>query len=342
MQAIYPEIINRLDSKKLEEIFTLNKIKIQGFRSNGPSSPVKTLRMKRILTSNPKLEMILKNTAKKYSETKNKDLSWALVSELNNEKIKSEISGSGLAEVTYALLEANKIWLLEDVLFESIDEVEVKKKEVKEVKEVKKDNKNNTESDIKIAELRKFIFSLEEDKRLLKQEIKLIENKYKKEISEKKELSQKIITNNELNEKLKKEVYKQKQAFEIIKEELEKNTIINNTYLSLIEKLKKEISNTKKVNIVFYGTRYYERLIVKKSIDIQNVDLVFVNDLSKIEKTKDFQKLVILDFTLNTKERADYHNEDIVNYYQGLFDLVILSSIEQLEEYLFKVENYNE
>lgn len=340
MYEILPEVINRLKVKQLEEIFVLNKLNLQGFRINGPSTPVKTQRMKTLLINNPKLEMVFKKTAGIYQNQKNKDFSWALALNVDGELIKKKIEETNIAEVTYGLIEADKLNLLQEVLFDSnntddsLENIQTKSTD---------DNETNTsELNSTIAELRGIINTLEEKNKSLTLNVKDLRNDLSKSNQENKALSRKLKDNTKNLEGINKNYFQNKEILNLTKEELATSEETNKKLLSKNKQLKLELQNTGNLKLLFYGTKYYRKLIETKTVEIQNLQYDYVNDLQQVQNYKQYQKLIVLTFTLNKIEAQELNANEAIKHYEELYNLVIISSLEQLNEYMIKVGRYNE
>ena len=339
MYDILPEVINRLKVKQLEEIYALNKLNIQGFRINGPSTSVKTQRMKTLLINNPKLEMVLKKTAGIYQNQKNKDFSWALASNVDSELIKKKIEETNIAEVTYGLIEADKLNLLQEVLFDSnkpddsFENIQSKSTD---------DNETNTnELNSTIAELRGIINTLEEKNKSLTLNIKNLRKDLSKSIQEKNFLIQKAENSAKKLVKINRDYLQNKDILNLTKEELATVEETNKELLSEVKQLKLELKNTGDLKLLFYGTKYYRKLIETKTAEIQNLQFNYVNDLQLDKNYKQYQKLIVLTFTLNKIETLELNDKEAIKHFEELYNLVIISSLEQLNEYMTKVGRHN-
>lgn len=340
MYEILPEVINRLKVKQLEEIFVLNKLNLQGFRINGPSTPVKIQRMKTLLINNPKLEMVFKKTAGIYQNQKNKDFSWALASNVDGELIKKKIEETNIAEVTYGLIEADKLNLLNEVLFDSnnIDD----SLENKQTKSTDDNETNTSELNSTIAELRGIINTLEEKNKSLTLNVKDLRNDLSKSNQDNKALSQKLKDNTENFGKVNKNYLQNKETLNLTKEELATSEETNKKLLSENKQLKLELQNTGNLKLLFYGTKYYRRLIETKAEEIQNLQYEYVNDLQQVQNYKQYQKLIVLTFTLNKIEAQELNDKEAIKHFEELYNLVTISSLERLNEYMTKVGHFNE
>ncbi|OXS68584.1 hypothetical protein B1B04_20015 [Lysinibacillus sp. KCTC 33748] len=340
MYEILPEVINRLKVNQLEEIFVLNKLNLQGFRINGPTTSVKTQRMRTLLINNPKLEMVLKKTADIYRIQKNKDFSWALASDVDGELIKKKIEETNIAEVTYGLIEADKLNLLQEVFFDSNktdDSLENKQTISTDDKETNANETNST-----IAELRGIINTLEDKNRILTINVKDLRSDLSKSNQENKTLGQKLKDNAENFGKINKNYLQNKEILNLTKEELVTSEEANKKLLSENKQLKLELQNTSNLKILFYGTKYYRRLIETKTEEIQNLQYEYVNDLQQVQNYKQYQKLIVLTFTLNKTEAQELNDKEAIKHFEELYNLVTISSLEQLNEYITKVGHYNE
>lgn len=340
MYEILSEVINRLKVQQLEEIFIVNKLNLQGFRVNGPSTPVKTQRMKTLLINNPKLEMILKKTADIYRLKKNKDFSWALASDVDVEIIKKKIKETNIAEVTYGLIEANKLILLQDVFMDSnkadgsLENKQINKTADKEIATIKL---NST-----IGELRGIISNLEDKNRTLTINIKELRDNWSNISKENRALNQKLKDNVDNLNRIHEIYLENKKTLNLTNQKLIMSEETNINLLSENNKLKLELENSGKLNLLFYGTKYYRKLLETKTVGMQNLQYTYVNDLQQVQNFKQYQKLIVLTFTLNKIETQELNDKEAIKYFEELYNLVIISSLEQLNEYMTKVGCYNE
>lgn len=342
MYEILREVINRLKVHQLEEIFIVNKLSIQGFRINGSSNPAKTQRMKTSLISNPKLKMVIKNTADNYRIEKNKDLSWALASDVDVELIKKKIEETSIAEVTYGLIEANKLNLLQEVFFDSN-----KADDSLENKQVKSADENENENatiklNSTILELRGIITNLEDKNRTLTINLKEIRDDFSNLNKENKALNQKLKENIE-DFNRKNEVYLQnKKILNLTNKDLVISEETNKSLLSQNNQFQLELQNTNNFKLLFYGTKFYRKLIETITVEINNLQYDYLNDLRQVQNYKHYQKLVVLTFTLNKEETQELVDKEVIKYFRDLYNLVFISSLEQLNEYMTKVGDYYE
>lgn len=340
MYDILPEVVNRLKVHQLEEIFIVNKLNLQGFRINGPSTPVKTQRMKTLLINNPKLEMILKKTADIYRKQKNKDFSWALASDVEVELIKNKIEETNIAEVTYGLIEANKLNLLQEVFFDSnkadgsLENKQIKKIADNEIATIKL---NST-----IAELRGIITNLEDKNRTLTINLKELRDDWSNLNQENRALNQKLKDNMEDFNRINGIYLENKETLNLTNKELITSEETNINLLSENNQLKLELKSMGNLKLLFYGTKYYRKLIETKTVEIQNLQYDYVNDLQQVQNYKQYQKLIVLTFTLNKIEAQELNDKEAIKHFEELYNLVIISSLEQLNEYMTKVGHYNE
>ena len=167
MYEVLYKTIESLTPAQLEDIYKINKLNLQGFRLKGPSSPVKTKRMKTQLINNSKLEDYMKKTAEYYRLQSTKDYSWALASSINNEEVRKKIDESNVGEVAYALIIPNKLSLLKDILIPTINE----KDRVSSIEEVSTDNVST------IKNLREIIGDLEGKDKTLSDSLKATKEK---------------------------------------------------------------------------------------------------------------------------------------------------------------------
>lgn len=340
MYEILPEVISRLKGNQLEEIFIVNKLNLQGFRINGPSTPAKTQRMKTLLISNPKLEMVLKKTADIYRIQKNKDFSWALASDVDVELIKKKIEESNVAEVTYGLIEANKLNLLQEVFFDSnkaddsLENKQIKSTDDNEIATIKLKST--------IAELRGIITNLEDKNRTLTISLKEHRDDLSDLNQDNKTLNQKLKNNKEYSGKINQIHLQNKETIILTNEELVTIKETNTNLLSQNNKLKLELENSGNLKFLFYGTKFYRKFIDTKTVEIHNLQYDYVNDIQQVRNYKQYQKLVVLTFTLNKLETQELNDEEVIKYFEDLYNVVFISSLEQLNKYMTKVGHYYE
>lgn len=338
MNEILAKIIDSLNSNQLEDIFNFNGLRIQGFRIKGPSSKIKTQRMKTILTNDPKIDSILKKTAEKYIEEKKRDYSWALVSTVNKNLIEKKIEDSNIVEVAYALIVANKLLLLEELfLTDNDNSASTGQNEgtTKKVNEIKGDEPI-------VNDLREIINSLEEKNIKLNASLANLREQFGN-------LNQENDNLKARNDEIKNDLKKANENNIQLKEQLEikENNIVKNKEEFL--NLKKIVNNNKlkieklnKLKVLFYGTNIYKRYLETKVSTLENVIYDYVNEFENIDDYKSYQKLVILSFTLNKTEIEELREKEIFNYFADLYNVVFISSLEQLNEYTLKVGRYYE
>lgn len=339
MYGISQKIIDRLNSSQLEDIFVINKLKIQGFRLKGPSNPVKTQRMRRLLINNPNLEKILKKTAEVYKSERNKDYTWALVETLDLDLLKKKIEETNIVEVAFALIVAEKFDLLKDIVDTQINE-NIGDKEEKIV-----NPKSNTQSDnieATVTKLRLIIRDLEEKNKVLEKNL----NRVREEFTD---LNQENKTLKSKNNKLKDEMFKLNEKYNQIKKSLdltnEKICKLESNVTTLeLEKQETmlEIEKLRKINILFYGINVYRRYIDTKFSKLKNLNYEYINEISRIENFSFYQKLIVLKFTLTTVELEDLLKQHHFKYFEDLHKLVFIESFEELNEYIEKVGIYDE
>lgn len=338
MYEILPKIIDSMESHQLEEIFAINKLNLQGFRIKGPSSKAKTQRMKTLLSNNSKLDAILKNTAEEHRIRRNKDYTWAFASTVDSKVVQNKINETNIADVTFALIEANKLYLIKDY-FEP-DKEQTTNKVVQDM-----ENKSEYENlDLTIRELRKITTNLEKENINLKQSLKTKREELAKLSFEYDKLK---LTNNDNKSDLKNindKYLEQTKKLELTNEELMR-VKEENTYLIMeMKSLQLKLENSKKLNILVYGTNIYKKFIDNKAKELTEGKLSYdyVNTLNYIEKQNLYHKLIILTFTLTTLENQELLENEIYKYFSALYNVVFITSVEQLEDYMIKVGRYNE
>lgn len=339
MYEISHKIINNLTSNQLEDIFVINKLKIQGFRLKGPSNPVKTQRMKTLLINNPNLKKILKKTAEVYKSERNKDYTWALVETLDLDLVKKKIKETNLDEVTFALIDADKFDLLKEIIVpQTNDNSEDKNEKVENLN----NNAQSESIEVTVNNLRLIVRDLEEKNKELNKSLNQVREDFTN-------ISQENVILKFKNKKLNDEMVKLNEKYNETKKlldltnekiyKLEKNV----TTLEL-EKKKTllEIEKLSKMNILFYGTNVYRRYIDTKFSNIININYEYIYSIDGNENYSFYQKLIILKFTLTTIELEDLLKQRFLKHFEDLNDLIFIESFEELNRYIEKVGTYDE
>ena len=338
MYEILSKIIDNLNSNQLEEIFTINSLNLQGFRIKGPSSTAKTQRMKTLLTNNSKLESILKKTAETYSSQKNRDYSWALVSTIDKNLIQKKIEESNICEVAYALIVANKLVLLKELLLTENDD----KASIAQNKNTIKKTSESYKDESIVKDLREIINSLEDKNKDLNDSLK----KLRGDVANLNQENENLKTrNNDIKDeqkKVKDNFIQLKELLEVTEDELKKNKENVLTLEKDVINAKLKIEKLNKLKVLFYGTNIYKRYLETKASSLENLIYDYVNCFEQIEDYKLYQKLVILSFTLNKAEIQELREKEIFNYFDDLYNVVFISSLEELNEYIAKVGRYYE
>ncbi|QFK71416.1 hypothetical protein F7984_09295 [Pradoshia sp. D12] len=312
MYELFLKIIDKLDSKQLEDIFRINKLRVKGFRINGPSSPTKTKTMKRILTevSEEKLITLLKKAAETYTKEKNRDYSWALTSTIDEKMLTEKIENTSIGEVAFALIFGDKVSLLEKYLGDSQnDNIAFKKTE----------EKTNEEESL-VKNLRSIITKLEE------------ENKRLQDIAMKRRKA--VLTQEHENKGLKKDL-------KLAKKE---NQRLENVLTKLREELRQfEIENEElgKLKLLFYGNDSYRKCIDSKVTTLDFLNYEYASGgIDEIEDYKNYHKLVVLSFTLNKKEEAKLIASKIFKYFGEIGNALFIDSLENFDQYIGRMEGY--
>lgn len=337
MYEVLTEVINRLEVEQLKEIFVLNKLKLQGFRISGPSTPIKTKRMKISLINNSDLEMIFRKTADIYQNQRNKDFSWALVSNVNKDLIKKKLEETNIAEVTYGLIKADKLNLLESILLDSNKTADSFESEQIKLTTDNKKYINASDLNSRVIELNEIINILKVKNKSLTLNIKKLEQDLSKTKQENKNLNKKMEKNRHKN-KEENEVYlRNKEILNLTKERLANSEENNKELLLENDLLKINLLNLGKLRFLFYGTKYYRKFIEIKTTEIHNLQFDYIDNLQLVPNYKQYQKLIVLMFTLNKTEALELNDKEIIKHFEKLYNLVIISSLDQLNEYMTKV-----
>ncbi|GIN89467.1 hypothetical protein J22TS1_05180 [Siminovitchia terrae] len=333
MYEIYSKVIDKLNSNQLEEIYLINNLKLHGFRIKGPSSSVKTQRMKNLLLKNSNLELIFKKTAETFSLQK--DYTWALVSTVDENLVRNKIEDSNIGEVAYALTLANKLDLLRDILLNEEDG----KTSIVQTKN--RHNKVNEEESI-VNNLREIIKSLEEKNTKLNSSLKTLKG-------EMVNLDQKNLNLKAENKEIKAELKNASNNYKQLKDQLSlKINELKKKEEEVIflkenaNKNKLEIEKLHKTRILFYGKNIYKKYVESKALSLDSLIVNYINNFEELEDHREYQKLVILTFTLNKDEIKSAIEGDIFGYFKELYNIVIISSLNQLNDYIAKVGRHYE
>jgi len=339
MNEILHKVINSLTSNQLEDIYIINKLKIQGFRVKGPSNAIKTQRMKTLLINNPKLDLVLKKTAEVYNSERNRDHTWALVEKIDLDLVKKKIEESDLSEVAYALIEAEKLEILKDILVPQTNE-NVINKEGNDMLDNKNFQSNGLEETV--INLRGIVANLEEKNNELNKNLNEIRKEFTSLTHENSIL--KIKSNEQKDElvRFKDKNNQTKFTLDLTQEKIKK---LENDLLKLELEKKTTILELEKVNkknILFFGTNVYKRFINTKVSTLKGLNCEYIINTNGMRDFLSFQKLIVLEFTLTKSQLEDLLKEDFYNYFKNLHDLTIIESFEELNEYIERIGNYYE
>lgn len=334
MNELLLKAVDKLEIYQLVDIYEINNLKIQGFRVRGASSVAKTQRMKANLKNDPKLDEVLKKTAEYYREKKGKDFSWALISKLDIEMVKTKIKEIGIGEVILALRDAEKLETLEPFLVNDkpLSKDGIEKENGSEI--VKVDNN--------VKELREIINNYEINNHKLKSNLEIKNEELKKANDEIKILNLKFKKAELKYEKIDKTL-KENISLLILKEH--KLSDLEHQLENLVEenlKITKELESISRKKILFLGTKHYRKYIDIKVMSNRNIKYLYLSDITGLSDYRMYEKVILLAFTMNKSEVQVILNKEEVKLFEELHNLILIDSLEYLNEYINKVGQFYE
>lgn len=338
MDDLISKAIDKLEVYQLVDIYEINNLKLQGFRIKGASSVAKTKRMRTNLKTDSNIREILKKTALYYREKKGKDFSWALVSKMEIHSVEEKVTKTNFGEVILALVDAEKLQVLEPLLRK--DEA-VELDSDRETIETKS-REEMTQVNKSIGELRRIIEKLEVKNNQLTNNLELKREELKKEKDETKRLNDKLknverklhVADENSREYLSKVTVKSEKIKKIQSEFEEMN--LENKYM------KEALEDSKRTNILFLGSKYYERSINIKLEKNKKISCNYITDVEEFEDYHIFEKIVLLAFTMNKSEVEKFLNLNELTLFKETFNFIFIDSLEEFSEYMNKVEKFYE
>lgn len=325
MNEILKHLIEYLPPPQLQDIFTVNKLPLPGFRIVSTNTAAKTKKMKQELSNKKDLDKILFNTINYYREKLGRDFSWALPTNIDIDDIKRHVSQSNIGEVAYALISAGKIDLLKELLgLNNLHENEDNAIESFEKQIIDENDNSKT-----VKELRKIIDDLETKNKILM---------FSKDNTVQK-LNELKANYTDLDSRFDK-VNKKLSKYEKKNEGLQ-NTISENQ--QEIAHLKEDIDIYKKMKLIVYGGNEYQELWKLYAESIQGLLSKFCSSEESLDQNNEitfFDHLVILPFSLNTTEFDNLKRSNVFLFFLRLHKIIYLNTVNEVKEYLEKVRIY--
>lgn len=317
MSELLEGVIPLLNTHQLQDIVSVNNIKLQGFRTNSKNSQAKNVRMRQELIKKRYLNDYLEKTIEYYRDTQKRDFSWALVDGLTDDEIHNQISKSNIGEVIFALFAANKLERIGAFLEKNLNDKDLSNVESNDIQN-NDDITNNLRGIIRDLEdknnnyKKKFI----EYSNLVK-DYEIQTESYKNEISNLKDLDFK-------NKEKIKELYINIDSLECEKKKLVDDYIPSNQ-LRLLVICGNSIRN-------FWDW---------KTSDIKSVKTKIVapkcisDDINKI-----YDHMIIINFSITKLEYKKAIESVYFDIYSSLGKVIFLENVDEMEKYIEGVSEY--
>ncbi|GEM_PF-5748828 len=324
MNAVLNKLVESLNNHQLKVIFEHNKLDVQGFRLKGPMNKLKVQRMRTILVNHQKLEELFKKAIEKYKLNSKADYTWALASDIDNEKIKQKVEETNIGEVAFALIDCDKAYLLKEILYDD------GKQEQEVIEDNYEDEKTDPQEEL---ELNETVRNLREILRKIERENKRVSLLLQTE----KEVTTKFNRENEIlkkkNNELKSSIKKTNEHCGELKSKLDNALEL----LTISEKEIECLQKVTKVRFLIYGAAVYKRFIEKLTERLEDFEYDYVDDLELLEVYKNYHKMIVLSFTLNKTEIQELSKNGAFQHFNALYDVIGIYSKEQMEGYIEKV-----